>query len=175
VRIAVNLSARHLMDEGCASLIEGLLIANGVDPAALELEITESAIIADPERATATLERIRALGVRVAIDDFGTGFSSLSHLKRLPLNSLKIDVSFVRQMLTSATDRAIVESTIHLAHDLGLTVIAEGIEDEPTRAALRAQGCDEGQGYGISPPMAAAEATAWLAEQSAAWLAAQLE
>jgi diguanylate cyclase (GGDEF)-like protein/PAS domain S-box-containing protein len=166
VRIAVNLSARHLMDESCASRIESLLIANGVDPAALELEITESAIIADPERATATLERVRALGVRVAIDDFGTGFSSLSHLKRLPLNLLKIDVSFVRQMLSSPTDRAIVESTIHLAHDLGLTVVAEGIEDEQTSRALRAHGCDEGQGFWISPPLPAAEASAWLAGRS---------
>jgi diguanylate cyclase (GGDEF)-like protein/PAS domain S-box-containing protein len=162
VRIAVNLSARHLMDEGCASRIAELLVRSGADPAALELEITESAIIADPERAGATLERIRALGVRVAVDDFGTGFSSLSHLKRLPLTALKIDVSFVRQMLSSPADRAIVESTIHLAHDLGLAVVAEGIEDEATLATLRAHGCDEGQGYFISHPMPATLATAWL-------------
>ena len=167
VNIAVNLSARHLMDEGCASQIESLLVDNAVKPGALELEITESAIIADPERATATLDRIRALGVQVSIDDFGTGFSSLSHLKRLPLNALKIDVSFVRQMLTSAPDRAIVESTIHLAHDLGLGVVAEGIEDEATLATLRAHGCDEGQGFRIAHPMPAAQATAWLFARSA--------
>jgi EAL domain-containing protein (putative c-di-GMP-specific phosphodiesterase class I) len=162
VLVSVNLSARHLMDEGCATRIAESLARAGAEPTALELEITESAIIADPERARATLERVRALGVRVAIDDFGTGFSSLSHLKRLPLNALKIDVSFVRQMLASAADRAIVESTIHLAHDLGLAVVAEGIEDEATRDALRAQGCDEGQGYLVARPMPAAEATAWL-------------
>jgi len=166
VHIAVNLSARHLMDEGCSSRIAELLVSSGADPAALELEITESAIIADPERAGATLERIRALGVRVAVDDFGTGFSSLSHLKRLPLTALKIDVSFVRQMLASPADRAIVESTIHLAHDLGLAVVAEGIEDEATLVALRAHGCDEGQGFFIGRPMPAAVATAWMVTRS---------
>ncbi len=160
--VSVNLSARHLMDEGCAERIAELLARTGAQPAALELEITESAIITDPERASATLGRIRALGVRVAIDDFGTGFSSLSHLKRLPLNALKIDVSFVRQMLGSPADRVIVESTIHLAHDLGLAVVAEGVEDEATLAALRAQGCDEGQGYFIGRPMSADDASAWL-------------
>ncbi|MCM2327015.1 MAG: EAL domain-containing protein [Lysobacter sp.] len=167
LRLAVNLSARHLIDEACASRIAEMVARTGVEPSSLELEITESAIIADPERAGATLERIRALGVRVAVDDFGTGFSSMSHLKRLPLTALKIDVSFVRQMLASPADRAIVESTIHLAHDLGLSVIAEGIEDEATMAALRAHGCDEGQGFFIGHPMTAADATAWLDERRA--------
>ncbi len=167
LRLAVNLSARHLIDEACAARIAEMVARTGVEPSSLELEITESAIIADPERAGATLERIRALGVRVAVDDFGTGFSSMSHLKRLPLTALKIDVSFVRQMLASPADRAIVESTIHLAHDLGLSVIAEGIEDEATMAALRAQGCDEGQGFFIGHPMTAADATAWLDKQRA--------
>ncbi len=104
--------------------------------------------------------------MHVSVDDFGTGFSSLMHLKRLPLNSLKIDLSFVRQMLASPADRAIVESTIHLAHDLGLAVVAEGIEDEATFQALRAQGCDEGQGFAISRPMVAAATTAWLAARA---------
>ena len=165
VGMAVNLSARQLVDESSPELIGRTIAELGMQPAALELEITESAIISDPERASATLRRIRELGVEVAVDDFGTGFSSLSHLKRLPLSALKIDVSFVGQMLTSAADRAIVESTIHLAHDLGLKVIAEGIEDEATLAALRAQGCDEGQGYLIGRPMPAAAATAWLTEK----------
>ncbi len=164
-RVAVNLSARHLMDEGCAAQVELLLATHGVAPSALELEITESAIIADPDRARTTLERLRALGVRLAIDDFGTGFSSLAHLRRLPIDALKIDVSFVRQMLQSPPDRAIVESTIHLAHDLGLAVVAEGIEDEATREALRAHGCDEGQGYAIGYPMAVADADGWLERQ----------
>jgi predicted signal transduction protein with EAL and GGDEF domain len=161
-RLAVNFSARHLMDDRCPEQIGEILEAEGAPAEALELEITESALIADPEHATATLERIRALGVHIAVDDFGTGYSSLSHLRRLPLNALKIDVSFVRNMLRSAQDRVIVESTVGLAHNLGLTVVAEGIEDEPTLAALRAMGCDEGQGYFIAPPMDAQAAGRWM-------------
>ncbi|HEX7607009.1 MAG TPA: EAL domain-containing protein, partial [Usitatibacter sp.] len=94
--------------------------------------------------------------------DFGTGYSSLSHLKRLPLQALKIDVSFVRQMMTSPPDRVIVDSTIALAHKLGLTVTAEGVEDENTLSALHAYGCDEGQGFLIGRPMPATEATRWM-------------
>jgi EAL domain-containing protein (putative c-di-GMP-specific phosphodiesterase class I) len=100
--------------------------------------------------------------VGIAIDDFGTGYSSLSHLKRLPLHALKIDVSFVRQMLASPPDRVIVDSTIALAHKLGLTVAAEGIEDEATLTALRHYGCDEGQGFLISRAMPAQEAAQWM-------------
>ncbi len=162
VRISVNLSARQLLDNGFPEQIERLLREHGVDPGALELEITESAIIADPERAGAVLARIRALGVQIAVDDFGTGYSSLSHLKRLPLHALKIDVSFVRQMLSNAQDRVIVESTIGLAHNLGLTIVAEGVEDEATDAALRASGCDEGQGYFYSQPLDAQGAGEWV-------------
>jgi diguanylate cyclase (GGDEF)-like protein/PAS domain S-box-containing protein len=161
-RLAVNFSARHLMDDRCPEQIGEILEAEATPADALELEITESALIADPEHATATLERIRALGVQIAVDDFGTGFSSLSHLRRLPLNALKIDVSFVRNMLKSTQDRVIVESTVGLAHNLGLSVVAEGIEDEATLAALRAMGCDEGQGYYIGRPMDAAAAGDWM-------------
>jgi diguanylate cyclase (GGDEF)-like protein/PAS domain S-box-containing protein len=161
-RIAVNLSARHLLDDSCPEQIERILAEHGADPATLELEITESALIADPERASTTLGRIRALGVRIAIDDFGTGYSSLSHLKRLPLHALKIDVSFVRQMLASPADRVIVDSTIALAHKLGLSVAAEGIEDEATLAALQAYGCDEGQGFHIGRPMDGDAAQRWM-------------
>ena len=131
----------------------------------LLLASLQGALIADPDHAMVTLGRIRALGVQIAVDDYGTGYSSLSHLRRLPLHALKIDVSFVRSMLVNAQDRVIVESTVGLAHNLGLSVVAEGIEDEPTLAALRAMGCDEGQGYHIAPPMEAAEAARWM-EQS---------
>jgi EAL domain-containing protein (putative c-di-GMP-specific phosphodiesterase class I) len=161
--LAVNFSARQLLDDACPEQIEAILGRTGVPPDSLELEITESALIVDPEHATATLERIRRLGVQIAVDDYGTGYSSLSHLRRLPLHALKIDVSFVRNMLRNAQDRVIVESTVGLAHNLGLTVVAEGIEDEGTLAALRAMGCDEGQGYFIAPPMAAADAGRWMA------------
>ena len=161
--VSVNFSARHLMDEGCPDLIERLLAVHGAAPADLEIEITESALIADPERAAATLERVRALGVRIAVDDFGTGYSSLAHLRRLPLHTLKIDVSFVRQMRASPADRAIVASTIHLAHDLGFAAVAEGIEDGETLAALTTLGCDEGQGYHLGEPMWPPALEDWLA------------
>jgi EAL domain-containing protein (putative c-di-GMP-specific phosphodiesterase class I) len=160
--LAVNFSARHLLDDSCPEQIAELLSRAGAEPGSLELEITESALIADPDHAMVTLGRIRALGVQIAVDDYGTGYSSLSHLRRLPLHALKIDVSFVRSMLENAQDRVIVESTVGLAHNLGLSVVAEGIEDEPTLAALRAMGCDEGQGYHIAAPMEAAEAARWM-------------
>ena len=162
LQMAVNLSARLLMDETCPMQVRRLLEKHGVDPQLLELEITESAIIADPERATHTLQRIHEMGVKISIDDFGTGYSSLSHLKRLPLNALKIDVSFVTHMLTNEQDAVIVESTIALAHNLGLSVVAEGIEDANTEMRLCALGCDEGQGYLFGRPMPAADAAAWL-------------
>jgi len=161
-RMAVNLSARHLLDDSCPEQIARVISECGAEPSMLELEITESSLIGDPDRAQAILERIRDLGVCIAIDDFGTGYSSLSHLKRLPLHKLKIDVSFVRQMLASPADGAIVDSTIGLAHQLGLSVAAEGIEDAATLDALRVHGCDEGQGYFIGYPMPAADATAWM-------------
>ena len=162
VHMAVNFSARHLADDACPEQIAAILARVGAPAESLELEITESALIADPAHATAALERIRALGVQVAVDDYGTGYSSLSHLRRLPLHALKIDVSFVRNMLVNPQDRVIVESTVGLAHNLGLTVVAEGIEDEATLAALREMSCDEGQGFFIGKPMDAAEATRWM-------------
>jgi diguanylate cyclase (GGDEF)-like protein/PAS domain S-box-containing protein len=162
-RMAVNLSARHLLDDSCPEQIGRVISQTGADPSMLELEITESGLIADPDRAQAILERIRDMGIRIAIDDFGTGYSSLSHLKRLPVHALKIDISFVRQMLSSPADGAIVDSTIGLAHQLGLSVAAEGIENTETLEALLAHGCDEGQGFFIGRPMPAADATAWMA------------
>ncbi len=162
LRMSVNLSARLLMDDACPGQVQHLLEKHGVDPRLLELEITESAIIIDPDHASHTLQRIHEMGVNISIDDFGTGYSSLSHLKRLPLNALKIDVSFVTHMLTNEQDAVIVESTIALAHNLGLSVVAEGIEDARTEARLRALGCDEGQGFLFGRPMPAANALAWL-------------
>jgi predicted signal transduction protein with EAL and GGDEF domain len=162
MRMAVNLSARHLMDDSCADQIARLLSKHGVTPHLLELEVTESAIIIDPERATRTLNRIHEMGVHVSIDDFGTGYSSLSHLKQLPLSALKIDMSFVSNMLRNPKDAAIVESTIGLAHNLGLSVVAEGIEDENTLVHLRTLGCDEGQGFLIGRPMLPVQALDWI-------------
>ncbi|HEY2629807.1 MAG TPA: EAL domain-containing protein [Usitatibacter sp.] len=162
VKVSVNLSARHLLDERCAAQVRSALEQHHTQPGCLELEITESALIHDPDRARKALEHISALGVRISIDDFGTGYSSLSHLRRLPLNALKIDSSFVRPMLSSAADRTIVASTVALARNLGLGVAAEGIEDAATLEALRAMDCDEGQGFHIARPMEGDAALRWV-------------
>ena len=162
LRVAVNFSARHLIDDGCPGQIKRLLARYGTDPDAIELEITESAIIADPGRAMNILTRIQAMGVRLSIDDFGTGYSSLSYLRRLPLHALKIDQSFVRQMTRSVHDTIIVRSTIALAHNLRLTVIAEGVEDAATLDQLASYHCDEAQGYHVARPMPPEDLTLWM-------------
>lgn len=151
--LACNLSPRLLIDENLPSQIEKLLATHGVDPTCLELEITETALIADPERALEILNRISALGVRLSIDDYGTGYSSLALLKRLPINALKIDLLFVSQMIRNDQDAVIVNSTINLAHNLGLEVIAEGVENRETLETLRALGCDYAQGFYIGMPI----------------------
>jgi diguanylate cyclase (GGDEF)-like protein len=161
--VAVNLSVRNLLDRGLPREIERLLSAHGLPPEALQLEITESMLMADPERALATVTRISALGVRFAVDDFGTGYSSLAYLRRLPIDELKIDRSFVSPMLQDSSDLIIVRSTINLAHDLGLRIIAEGVEDEPTMERLGYLGCDLAQGFHFSRPMAAEAFSRWLA------------
>jgi diguanylate cyclase (GGDEF)-like protein/PAS domain S-box-containing protein len=170
VKVSVNLSARHLLDERCAAQVKSALEQHRTEPGCLELEITESALIHDPDRARHALENIAAHGVRISIDDFGTGYSSLSHLRRLPLNALKIDSSFVRPMLSNAADRTIVASTVALARNLGLAVAAEGIEDAATLEALRAMDCDEGQGFHIARPMESDAALRWVREHPAARL-----
>ncbi|MBL8517652.1 MAG: EAL domain-containing protein [Betaproteobacteria bacterium] len=160
--VAINLSPRLLMDKSCPAQIEALLRRHDADPALVECEVTESSLIVDTGRVSDTLRQLHVMGLKVAIDDFGTGYSSLSHLKRLPLHALKIDVSFVTHMVANEQDAAIVASTIGLAHNLGLTVVAEGIEDEATLIRLTELGCEEGQGYWIARPMPAGEAARWL-------------
>lgn len=160
--VAINLSPRLLMDRSCPDQIEALLRRHDADPTMVDCEVTESSLIVDTGRVSETLRHLHAMGMKIAIDDFGTGYSSLSHLKRLPLHSLKIDVSFVTHMIANEQDAAIVASTIGLAHNLGLTVVAEGIEDEATLIRLRELGCNEGQGYWIARPMPAAEAARWM-------------
>jgi diguanylate cyclase (GGDEF)-like protein len=161
-RVAVNFSARHLLDEGAPAHVERLLARYGADPGGLELEITESAIIADPARALDILTRIHAMGVQLSIDDFGTGYSSLAYLKRLPLQALKIDLTFVSQMTRSERDAIIVRSTTNLAHNLGLSVVAEGVEDAPTLEQLVLFGCDEAQGFHIAPPLSGNALSTWI-------------
>ena len=124
--------------------------------------------MADPAQAMEIVRRLSAMGVRIAIDDFGTGYSSLAYLKRLAVNELKVDRSFVRHVVTDSHDVAIVRSTISLAHELGLEVVAEGIEDQPTWDLLTKLGCDTAQGYFISKPLPAHELDRWVAESG--WL-----
>jgi diguanylate cyclase (GGDEF)-like protein len=160
--VAINLSARNLMDSnGLAVLVESIE-RHGVSYSDIELELTETALMHDPESAGKLLDRIAALGVRLSVDDFGTGYSSLAHLRRLPLYALKIDRSFVRDMANNAQDATIVRSTIALAHNLGLKVTAEGVEDAATLAMLREMGCDEVQGYYLCEPLPLEELTPWL-------------
>lgn len=160
--VAVNLSARNLLDETMPRQVQELLEEYQLPCWALELEITESSIMSDPVRAMTVLERLHDLGVQLSIDDFGTGYSSLAYLKRLPVQTLKIDYSFVRHMLEDEQDEIIVNSTIHLAHNLGLKVVAEGVESEPLLEKLQAMGCDKAQGYFISRPMPEAQSADWL-------------
>lgn len=166
--VAVNLSARNLMDDNIPKLVERLLHKYQLPASRLELEITESSIMSDPTRALRVLQHLHDLGVHLAIDDFGTGYSSLAYLKRLPVQTLKIDNSFVRNMLEDLQDELIVNSTIHLAHNLGLTVVAEGVENQALLQRLQDMGCDEAQGFYIGRPMDTKNADTWLVESG--WL-----
>lgn len=163
--VAVNLSARQFRQEGLASSIRQLLDRHGVEAKYLELEITESAVMYDMETAIATLCKLKALGLRLSLDDFGTGYSSLSYLKRFPIDHLKIDQSFVRDIITDPNDAAICIAVIGLAHNLKLTVIAEGVESEGQMHYLRCQHCDEMQGYYFSRPLPADEFAQLLATE----------
>ena len=164
VGVALNLSAMDLASGELPDLLARHLAHYRLDPGRLVLEITETAVMRDALRSLEVLNRLKACGVRLAIDDFGTGYSSLSHLKRLPVDELKIDKSFVIGMDEDEDDAVIVRSTIELAHNMGLKVVAEGVETERTLQLLQHYRCDSAQGYLISRPMVAAEATGWLTE-----------
>jgi diguanylate cyclase (GGDEF)-like protein/PAS domain S-box-containing protein len=151
--IAVNLSARNLIDDRCVMTIRALMQEYRLEPGALEVEITETALMHDPEQAAVRLDRIAALGVKISVDDYGTGYSSLGYLHRLPINALKIDRLFVTDMRNGVHDAVIVKSTIALAHGLGLIVVAEGVEDAETQDLLQGMGCDQMQGYHLSVPL----------------------
>ncbi len=159
--IAVNLTAADLLDASLPARVRRLLEAHELPMSALELEITESLVLTDPESATRTLARLRALGVAIAVDDYGTGYSSLSHLRDLPIDHLKIDRSFVTDLASSPRTAAIVRSTIELAHALELRVVAEGVEDAATLDVLRELGCDWVQGYLFTKPLPPASLVAW--------------
>ena len=163
IGLAVNLSARDLLDLNLPDEVLELLNKWSVDPRRLELEITENILLTDPARAGLVLERLGSLGVTVAIDDFGSGYSSLNYLRRLPVDVLKIDKSFVMNMATSEHDAVIVRSTIDLGHNLGLRVVAEGVESREVWDRLGALGCDTAQGFYLSRPIPAAALDDWLA------------
>jgi len=164
VSVAVNLSARNLLDENMPKLVRSLLQKYGLPASALELEITESSIMSDPSRALRVLQQLHELGTLLSIDDFGTGYSSLAYLKKLPVQTLKIDNSFIRNMLEDKQDELIVQSTIHLAHSLSLKVVAEGVENAALIDRLSRMGCDQAQGYYIGRPMALAQIDQWMAD-----------
>ena len=153
LRLAVNVSARQLRRRDFPEMVAGVLAESGLPAELLELEITESSVMENPEEAIRILERLGRMGITLAVDDFGTGYSSLAYLKRFPIDHLKIDRSFVRDIETDLNDRAIAIGTIALAHSLGLKVIAEGVETEDQLELLRSNGCDEVQGYLFTKPL----------------------
>ena len=157
VPVAVNISTRSLLQAGFTESVLTALGTHDVPPGLLGLEITETTIMQDPERALAVLTRLADAGVRLSIDDFGTGYSSLAYLKQLPVHELKIDRAFVAALATSPRDRVIVDSTVALAVRLGLDVVAEGVEDQPTLAELARLGCRTAQGFYFSRPVPAAD------------------
>jgi diguanylate cyclase (GGDEF)-like protein len=163
--VAVNLAVSDLLDPALPDDVSRLLVVHDVPPTALSLEVTEDGLIADPVGAAATLDAIARLGVRISLDDFGTGWSSLAHLRRLPVDELKIDRSFVMDMAGDEDDAAIVRTTLDLARSLRLRVVAEGVEDDATWRLLSDQGCDAIQGYVLSRPLPAAQLDAWLAQR----------
>jgi diguanylate cyclase (GGDEF)-like protein/PAS domain S-box-containing protein len=162
IDLSVNISARDFQDPCQLEFIESLISTSTLEPSRLILELTESAVMTDTKQAFDALSKMDKIGVRLAIDDFGTGYSSLHYLKRLPVDELKIDKSFVKDMVTSKNDAAIVRSTIDLAHNLGLNVVAEGVEDQHVLDLLEAMNCDTVQGFFVSKPLAANEVSEFL-------------
>ncbi len=155
--MAVNVSARQISNGDLVAVVRQSLAASGLEARALELELTESMAMGSLEQTVSQLQQLSALGVQAVIDDFGTGYSSLSYLKYLPVKKLKIDRSFIRGINKDASDAAIVTSVINLAHELGLTVVAEGVEFEAQYQKLKDLGCDYAQGYLFSKPLPATE------------------
>lgn len=164
--IAVNLSAHSLQDESLPHTIGALLQALSLAAGVLQVELTESAVMSDPKQATDVLTQLHDAGIHIAIDDFGTGYSSLAHLKRLPVDAIKIDKSFVRDMGHSDPDAFIARSVVELGHNLGIEVVAEGVEDQPTFDMLAQFHCDLAQGYLISRPLPFGQLLRWLEDGS---------
>jgi diguanylate cyclase (GGDEF)-like protein len=165
LNVSVNISAQSLLDERLEALVEQALRTSGLNPAMLMLEITESTMMAEQSQTHRVLNRLSRLGIRLSVDDFGTGFSSLVNLRQLPVDEIKVDKSFVMEMMLEHDDDVIVRSTIDLGHNLGLSVVAEGVETAATQARLREFGCDIAQGYGISRPLPRDRFERWLEDR----------
>jgi EAL domain-containing protein (putative c-di-GMP-specific phosphodiesterase class I) len=166
--MAVNLSGRQFQSENMVELVRAVLADTGLPACYLELELTESIVMEQAEQAIATLDALKALGVRLAIDDFGTGYSSLAYLKRFPIDKLKIDRSFVQGVANDTDDREIAATIIAMARSLNMAVLAEGVETEQQLAFLRLYGCDQYQGFLFSKPMPADQMRTWLLEDARA-------
>jgi EAL domain-containing protein (putative c-di-GMP-specific phosphodiesterase class I) len=161
LRLSVNLSVQQLQHDSCLSVVEEALRSSGLAPQYLDLEITESVIITHPEKAVATLSKLKERGISITVDDFGTGYSSLSYLTRLPIHAVKIDQRFVRGLVHNSSDMAITQAIIALSHSLGLRVIAEGVETPAQFDFLKAHGCDAAQGFLIALPLEERELRSW--------------
>ncbi len=167
IPLSVNLSARSLLDIDLPDRVAAMLADSGVAPGMLTLELTEGSVMTDTARTVSILKRIDDMGVTISVDDFGMGYSSLSYLKRLPVDEIKIDKSFVLHLTSDTEDAMIVRSIVDLGRNLGMRVVAEGVEDEATWRSLSELGCDTAQGYYLSRPIPAAEMTAWAIERLA--------
>ena len=168
VRVAVNVSSRQFVEGDLEGVVRAAIERHGIDPGMLELELTESALMTNAERTIEVLQRLKALGIRIAIDDFGTGYSSLAYLKRFPIDKLKIDIAFVRDIVTNPDDAAIALAIISMAHSLHMQVIAEGVETRAQMAYLRRNRCDEIQGFHFSRALPAAGLAALVRKNRAA-------
>jgi EAL domain-containing protein (putative c-di-GMP-specific phosphodiesterase class I) len=163
--VAVNLSARNLVDRRLVPDVAGLLDDLGVPATSLTLEITETMVVGESQRSLEVVQGLVEMGIKISCDDFGTGYSSLARLRRLPINEIKVDRSFVARMAADDTDRAITRSVLALGRGLGLTTVAEGVEDREGWNILRAFGCDQAQGFLVSRPLAADKFREWMARQ----------
>jgi EAL domain-containing protein (putative c-di-GMP-specific phosphodiesterase class I) len=166
VRVAVNVSASQFRQGNLLSVVRAAINEAGLDPRCLELELTESAVMTNPEESASILEQLSAMGVLVSVDDFGTGYSSMSYLRRFPIDNLKIDRGFVKDLMTRADDASIVQAIISLAHSLRLKVVAEGVETPEQLQSLKTMGCDQYQGFHFSPPLSASDFSALLRDRT---------
>jgi EAL domain-containing protein (putative c-di-GMP-specific phosphodiesterase class I) len=167
VPVSVNLAAANVTDLDLPWKVSQALRRHGLPPHALTLELVEDTLMTDPERGRQVLVELRRLGVRTSIDDYGTGYSSLAYLRNLPADELKLDRSLTHDVVTEPRAATIVRHTVGLAHDLGISLVAEGVEDDATAAVLADLGCDVAQGYAIAHPMPVADFRAWLETSSA--------